>query len=75
MVAVEDYVLSHKKGNTVSNLSSTRALKDITEKHGGQYFGSAIGDVNVVNKMKEVEAVIGGEGNDLYYLFRAAPAT
>lgn len=63
LVAVADYLLSHKKGNTVSNLSSTRALRDITEKHGGEYFGSAVGEVNVVKKMKEVEAVIGGEGN------------
>lgn len=63
LVAVADYVLSNKKGNTVSNLSSTRALKDITEKHGGQYFPSAVGEVNVVKKMKEVNAVIGGEGN------------
>ncbi len=63
LVAIADYVLSHKKGNTVSNLSSTRALKDVTEKHGGQYFPSAVGEVNVVKKMKEVEAVIGGEGN------------
>lgn len=63
LVAVADYILSHKKGNTVSNLSSTRALKDITEKHGGTYFPSAVGEVNVVKKMKEVDAVIGGEGN------------
>jgi phosphomannomutase len=63
LVAIADYVLSHKKGNTVSNLSSTRALKDITEKHGGQYFPCAVGEVNVVKKMKEVDAVIGGEGN------------
>jgi phosphomannomutase len=63
LVAVADYILSNKKGNTVSNLSSTRALKDITEKHGGTYFASAVGEVNVVNKMKEVKAVIGGEGN------------
>lgn len=63
LVAVADYVLSKKKGNTVSNLSSTRALRDVTEKHGGQYFGSAVGEVNVVKKMKEVQAVIGGEGN------------
>lgn len=63
LVAVADYVLSHNKGNTVSNLSSTRALRDITEQHGGQYFGSAVGEVNVVTKMKEVQAVIGGEGN------------
>ena len=63
LVAVADYVLGKKKGNTVSNLSSTKALKDITEKHGGQYFAAAVGEVNVVAKMKEVEAVIGGEGN------------
>lgn len=63
LVAVADYILSHKKGNTVSNLSSTRALRDVTEKHGGQYFPSAVGEVNVVKKMKEVNAVIGGEGN------------
>lgn len=63
LVAVADYVLSATKGNTVSNLSSTRALKDVTEQHGGQYFASAVGEVNVVKKMKEVNAVIGGEGN------------
>lgn len=63
LVAVADYVLSQKKGNTVSNLSSTRALRDVTEKHGGQYFASAVGEVNVVDKMREVSAVIGGEGN------------
>lgn len=63
LVAIADYILSNKKGNTVSNLSSTRALKDITERHGGQYFPSAVGEVNVVRKMKEVNAVIGGEGN------------
>lgn len=63
LVAVADYILGNTKGNTVSNLSSTRALRDVTEKHGGQYFGSAVGEVNVVNKMKEVNAVIGGEGN------------
>jgi phosphomannomutase len=63
LVAIADYMLSHKKGNTVSNLSSTRALKDVTEKHGGQYYPSAVGEVNVVKKMKEVDAVIGGEGN------------
>lgn len=63
LVAVADYILSNKKGNTVSNLSSTRALKDVTVKHGGQYFPSAVGEVNVVKKMKEVNAVIGGEGN------------
>jgi len=63
LVSIADYVLSKKKGNTVSNLSSTRALKDITEKRGGKYFASAVGEVNVVRKMKEVNAVIGGEGN------------
>lgn len=63
LVAVADYILSHNKGNTVSNLSSTRALRDVTEKHGGTYYGSAVGEVNVVTKMKEVHAVIGGEGN------------
>jgi phosphomannomutase len=63
LVAVADYVLGKRKGNTVSNLSSSRALKDVTEKHGGQYFPSAVGEVNVVKKMKEVNAVIGGEGN------------
>lgn len=63
LVAVADYVLQHRKGNTVSNLSSTRALKDVTEKLGGQYFASAVGEVNVIEKMKEVDAVIGGEGN------------
>ncbi len=63
LVAVADYILGHTVGNTVSNLSSTRALRDVTEKHGGQYFPSAVGEVNVVRKMKEVKAVIGGEGN------------
>ncbi|MCB0697362.1 MAG: phosphoglucosamine mutase [Chitinophagaceae bacterium] len=63
LVAVADYVLSHKKGNTVSNMSSTRALRDVTEKHGGEYTPSAVGEVNVVRKMKAVNAVIGGEGN------------
>jgi len=63
LVAVADYVLSRRKGNTVSNMSSTRALRDVTEKHGGEYFASAVGEVNVVNKMKAVNAVIGGEGN------------
>lgn len=63
LVAVADYVLSKRKGNTVSNMSSTRALKEITQKHGGAYFPSAVGEVNVVKKMKEVNAVIGGEGN------------
>ena len=63
LVAVADYVLAKKKGNTVSNMSSTKALKEITIKHGGEYFPSAVGEVNVVTKMKEVNAVIGGEGN------------
>jgi phosphomannomutase len=63
LVAVADYILQHKKGNTVSNLSSTRALRDVTEKHGGTYYASAVGEVNVVNMMKEKNAVIGGEGN------------
>jgi phosphomannomutase len=63
LVAVADYVLGKRSGNTVSNMSSTRALKDVTIKHGGQYFASAVGEVNVVNKMKAVNAVIGGEGN------------
>lgn len=63
LVSVADYVLSHTKGNTVSNLSSTRALRDVTERHGGQYSAAAVGEVNVTTKMKEVSAVIGGEGN------------
>lgn len=63
LVSVADYVLSNTPGNTVSNLSSTRALHDITEKHGGKYVASAVGEVNVTTKMKEVNAVIGGEGN------------
>jgi phosphomannomutase len=63
LVAVADYVLQHKKGNTVSNMSSTKALKELTIKHGGEYFPSAVGEVNVVTKMKAVNAVIGGEGN------------
>jgi phosphomannomutase len=63
LVAVADYILQHQKGNTVSNLSSTRALRDVTEKHGGTYYAAAVGEVNVVTKMKEVSAVIGGEGN------------
>ncbi|MEJ0106871.1 MAG: phosphoglucosamine mutase [Bacteroidota bacterium] len=63
LVAVADYILSRKKGNTVSNMSSTKALKELTIKHGGEYFPSSVGEVNVVNKMKEVNAVIGGEGN------------
>ena len=73
LVAVADYILQNKKGSTVSNLSSTRALRDITEKNGCTYYASAVGEVNVVNKMKEQHAVIGGEGNggiivpDLHY--------
>ncbi|MDR3250710.1 MAG: phosphoglucosamine mutase [Tannerella sp.] len=63
LVAVSDYVLSAKPGNTVSNLSSSRALRDVTLKHGGQYSPAAVGEVNVVAKMKETNAVIGGEGN------------
>lgn len=63
LVAVADYVLQHKPGNTVSNLSSSRALRDITEARGGKYYAAAVGEVNVVAKMKEVNAVIGGEGN------------
>lgn len=73
LVAVADYILNHKKGNTVSNLSSSRALRDVTEKYGGRYYASAVGEVNVVKSMKETNAVIGGEGNggviypDLHY--------
>lgn len=73
LVAVADYILKTRKGNTVSNLSSTQALKDVTVKNGGEYHPSAVGEVNVVRKMKEVNAVIGGEGNggiivpDLHY--------
>jgi phosphomannomutase len=63
LVAVADYVLSRRKGNTVSNLSSTRALRDVTEKTGGKYTAAAVGEVNVVTAMKETKAVIGGEGN------------
>jgi len=63
LVAIADYILKKNKGNTVSNLSSTKALKDITEKHGGKYFASAVGEVNVVEMMKQENAVIGGEGN------------
>ena len=63
LVAVADFVLSQKGGATVSNLSSTRALRDVTEKYGHEYFASAVGEVNVVQKMKAVNAVIGGEGN------------
>lgn len=63
LVACADYVLGKTKGNTVSNLSSTRALRDITEKHGGTYEAAAVGEVNVVTKMKAINAIIGGEGN------------
>jgi len=63
LVAVADYVLKNKKGNTVSNLSSTRALRDVTEKAGGSHYASAVGEVNVVELMKAKNAVIGGEGN------------
>ncbi|MAN28337.1 phosphoglucosamine mutase [Mesonia sp.] len=63
LVAVADYILGKEKGNTVSNLSSSRALRDITEKHGGTYQASAVGEVNVVTLMKATEAIIGGEGN------------
>ena len=63
LVTVADYVLQNTPGNTVSNLSSTRALRDVTEKYGCKYFPSAVGEVNVVTKMKETDAVIGGEGN------------
>ena len=63
LVSVADYVLAHTSGNTVSNLSSTRALRDVTERHGGQYTAAAVGEVNVTTKMKQVGAVIGGEGN------------
>jgi phosphomannomutase len=73
LVAVADYILQYTKGATVSNLSSTRALRDVTEQHGCTYFASAVGEVNVVTKMKAEKAVIGGEGNggiivpDLHY--------
>jgi phosphomannomutase len=63
LVAVADYILSKRPGNTVSNLSSSRALRDVTEKHGGTYYAAAVGEVNVVSEMKAVKAVIGGEGN------------
>jgi len=73
LVAVADYILGNKKGSVVSNLSSSRALRDITEKAGADYYASAVGEVNVVNEMKRINAVIGGEGNggvivpDLHY--------
>jgi phosphomannomutase len=63
LVAVADYILAKEKGNTVSNLSSTRALADVTNQHGGTYFAAAVGEVNVVTKMKAEHAIIGGEGN------------
>jgi phosphomannomutase len=63
LVAVADYILSHTPGNTVSNMSSTRALRDLTVKYGGTYSASAVGEVNVVEKMKATQAIIGGEGN------------
>lgn len=63
LVAVADYILSHTPGNTVSNMSSTRALRDITEKHGQSYSASAVGEVNVIAMMKDTNAIIGGEGN------------
>ncbi len=73
LVAIADYILSKEKGNTLSNLSSTRALADVTRKHGGEYFAAAVGEVNVVTMMKSHNAIIGGEGNggvivpDLHY--------
>src|SRR5699024_3723697 len=63
LVAVADYILQHTPGNTVSNLSSSRALRDITQKYGCQYQAAPVGEVNVTTKMKETNAVIGGEGN------------
>jgi phosphomannomutase len=63
LVAIADYILKHTPGSTVSNLSSTRALRDVTEKHGQSYAASAVGEVNVVELMKSTQAVIGGEGN------------
>jgi phosphomannomutase len=63
LVAVADYILSKQCGNTVSNLSSSRALRDVTEAHGGSYSASAVGEVNVVEMMKKTGAIIGGEGN------------
>ena len=63
LVSVADYVLSHTPGNTVSNMSSTRALSDVTRSHGGSYSASAVGEVNVTTEMKATQAVIGGEGN------------
>ena len=63
LVAIADYILKKTPGNTVSNLSSTKALRDVTEKHGQRYEAAAVGEVNVVTKMKEINAIIGGEGN------------
>jgi len=63
LVAIADYILSQKKGNTVSNLSSSRALRDVTQKYGQEYFAAAVGELNVVEKMKATNAIIGGEGN------------
>ena len=63
LVSIADYILAHTPGNTVSNMSSSRALSDITRKHGGEYTASAVGEVNVVAQMKKVNAIIGGEGN------------
>ncbi len=68
LVAVADYVLKHTPGNTVSNLSSSRALRDITRKYNGEYYAAAVGEVNVTTKMKAVDAVIGGEGNGGGYI-------
>ena len=62
-MVLADYILQHKSGSTVSNLSSTQALKDVTTRHGQKYYAAAVGEVNVVTKMKEVHAVFGGEGN------------
>lgn len=63
LVSIADYILAHTPGNTVSNMSSSRALSDITRKHGGEYTASAVGEVNVVAQMQKVNAIIGGEGN------------
>ena len=68
LVSVSDYILKNTPGNTVSNMSSTRALKDVTEKYGYNYFSSPVGEVNVVDEMKRRNAVIGGEGNGGSYL-------
>ena len=66
LVAVADHITGEKTGNSVSNLSSTRALADVTIKNGGKYYASVVGEVNVVEMMKETNAVIGGEGNESY---------